>query len=89
MLFPQLKLSRNKLSGTLSIDARKCEDTFRIINKNAVSIGIKINAQKTQLLSISDSNYSTTKTYIYTEDGERIDSTGEMKILGFIFGVIL
>ena len=68
------------------VHARKCEEVFEIITKNACSIGMKINAEKTQLLCISDSNYSNTTSYLYTGKEERITSSNEMKILGFVFG---
>ena len=44
-----------------------------------------INAQKTQLLCVSDANYCKTKSYIVA-DNKKIESVEEMKILGFVFG---
>ena len=67
------------------VHARKCDNYFNIITDNAKSIGMKIIAEKTQLLCFNDCNYSKTKSFIYTSPTEKITSGPEMKILGFIF----
>ena len=65
------------------LHARKCEKIFKTININAGNIGMRINAEKTQLLSISDCPYNTVKSFIYTREEDRTESEQEMKILLF------
>ena len=66
------------------IHARFCEDEFNSINNKAVNIGMKINAEKTQLLCLSDSRHYCVNSYINSQHST-IKSTEKMKILGFIF----
>ena len=62
-------ITQNKQEET--VHARKCEAYFKTINENATSIGMKINSEKTQLLCISDCNYSESNSLIYTSQGDR------------------
>ena len=67
------------------IHARRSETYFRRITENAESIGMKINSDKTQLLCISDCNFSEVSSFIYTDSSTRVCSNDTMKILGFVF----
>ena len=46
---------------------------------------MKVNSDKTTLLAISDANSYEARTHIYDAEGKRIDSSGTLKALGFIF----
>ena len=67
------------------VHAHKSEDLFRSVSIKAANIGMKVNQKKTQLLCVSPSLNSEIKSYI-KYDNEKIVSTSELKILGFIFG---
>ena len=47
---------------------------------------MKVNKRKTQMLCISPSGDSNISTYIYTPEGQKIESGESLKILGFYFG---
>ena len=66
--------------------AIKSERNFAAIKEMAERDGMKVNAQKTQLLCISTNNQCTVQSYIRTQNEEEIKSTDELKILGFWFG---
>ena len=68
-----------------TIKANGCQDSFEVINRNATSLGMKVNPKKTQLLCVSGSNFCQTDCYIEA-DGDRIDSQESMMLLGFCFG---
>ena len=61
------------------------QNAFRSISSNAVSIGMKVNASKTNVLCISDALNYTPLTYIVDAEGERIDGKDSLKVLGFHF----
>ena len=67
------------------IHSRFCEETFATIEENSTRKGMKINAAKTQLLCMSGTNFAETESYIKDTNGNVINSSDEMKILGFIF----
>ena len=66
--------------------AIKSQSHFNRVKRRAEEMGMRVNAQKTQLLCISSNNSNKTTSYIRTEDGQEIKSTDELKILGFWFG---
>ena len=47
---------------------------------------MKVNADKTKQICISDSLSFKAKAHIYTTGGEQIDTDEQMKVLGFTFG---
>ena len=65
--------------------AMKSEAKFRTIERNASMIGMKVNANKTQLLCISAACTFTPEPYFLDSQGSRIDSCEELKCLGFFF----
>ena len=66
------------------IRASGCEEMYGTIEKNGKTIGMQINPMKTQLLCIHANNYLDVATYISLEE-RKLESTNEMKILGFMF----
>ena len=76
-LFSQLKEKR-------TVHATHCESRFSEISVAAENIGMVINAQKTQLLCMSDNRFCNTESYFIT-NGTKISSVDNMKILGFVF----
>ena len=62
------------------------QNAFRSITKNAKKIGMLVNSSKTQILVISDSLNFMPQVYIVDADGNTIESTSELKVLGFHFG---
>ena len=67
------------------VHAAKSEELFRSVTIRAAHIGMRVNQKKTQLLCVSASSSANISSYIRAND-ERIHSTNELKILGFIFG---
>ena len=67
------------------VHARHCEKVFNIIGSNASKIGMKINAEKTQLLCVSSDNHANVTSHIVNEE-RKFESVQSMKILEFIFG---
>ena len=65
--------------------AIKSERNFARIEENALRIGMKVNAAKTQLLCISGNAHFEVRSYIRTQTQE-IKSGKELKLLGFWFG---
>ena len=66
--------------------AIKSEDNFIKIKDKAQSMGMQVNAAKTQLLCISGNNAYNVRSYIRPTENEEITSGDELKILGFWFG---
>ena len=62
------------------------QNAFRSITSRAGEKGMVVNTSKTQVIVISDSLNYTPKTFICDKDGEQIDCTDSIKILGFEFG---
>lgn len=67
-----------------NIHAPGSENLFKAISSRASDLGMKVNAQKTQVLCISAAKSADMKSYIDTEE-ERIQSSDQLKILGFLF----
>ena len=65
--------------------ARYTELIAEGITDKAEEIGMKVNTLKTQLLMISPPNGFNNKSYISIRN-QKINSTEEMKLLGFTFG---
>ena len=61
------------------------QNAFRTIVRAALAKGMKVNNGKTNILCISDPLNHLRKVHMFTEEGERLDSTEEMKVLGFTF----
>ena len=61
------------------------QNAFRIISRNAISKGMKVNNSKTGLLCISDSLNHERQTYIEDEDGNMVENASSLNILGFHF----
>ena len=59
---------------------------FQNIIREAEKIGMKINKKKTQLLIVSPSNGYLTSAVMGMDDGEKIESVREFKLVGFHFG---
>ena len=72
-------------SGTKTKQAISSQNAFRSISFNAESIGMKVNAAKTNILCVSDALNYTPLTYIVDTNGERIDGKDSLKVLGFHF----
>ena len=68
----------------LDIRAIKSERLFARINDKAEEIGMQVNGSKTQMLCIHPCIHNSVKTHIKF-DNERINSTEQLKILGFTF----
>ena len=64
--------------------APKSQYLFNNIKRDAHAIGMKVNDQKTKMVCISPSS-NTCKSYLLTNDGNRIESTDQLKLLGFMF----
>ena len=79
-------LTQNKMHITSK--AIQSQHFFDTIEQNATSIGMSVNAQKTQMLCVSSSLHANNETYISVglETKQRITNTNHLKILGFIFG---
>ena len=76
-------ISQNKQETR--VHAEKSELLFNEVSVRAAEIGMRVNQKKTQLLCMSGSNYSNVSSYI-KYDGEKINSSTSLKILGFMFG---
>ena len=61
------------------------QNAFRSIVRNAGIKGMQVNSAKTNLLCISDALSYRPMAFIEDENGERIDSCSDMKVLGFTF----
>ena len=61
------------------------QNVFRHTVKKATRRGMRVNAQKTALLCISDSLSKTSSAYIEDADGNRLGSGDTLKMLGYHF----
>lgn len=68
-----------------NVRASEAEDMFKHICRRAEASGLRVNNNKTALLTISAATSYTAKTHIYDEHNSRIDSTSTLKTVGFIF----
>ena len=68
----------------LLVKAAKSERLFERINTHANNIGMRVNSNKTQMLCIHPCVHNQVETHIEHHD-VRINSTNDMKILGFNF----
>lgn len=62
------------------------QNSFRCITANARKKGMVVNTLKTNLLCVSDALQYKAVAFIVDEEGNRIESTDEMRVLGFYFG---
>ena len=69
----------------LEIHARSCEAFFKGVRETSSKIGMKFYAGKTQLLCISAADLPAVQAYIRL-DGEKVESTAQLKICGYNFG---
>lgn len=65
--------------------AIRTQNLFTQISRVARNMGMKVNSAKTLLMCISDSKTYTAGAFFEDEDGVRVDSTDNMKILGVHF----
>ena len=79
----QLFLSQNRPQRM--IRAYESENFFNTVETSCTSLGMSVNAKKTQLLAISPSNEDVS-THIKLPNGQKIESQETLKILGFVFG---
>lgn len=68
------------------LHAKKSEDSLKLTMSNAGKIGMKINADKTQMLCITVARNSLINSFITLNDGETITGANSMKMLGHVFG---
>ena len=68
----------------LKVRALKSERLFRRVNELASEIGMQVNTNKTQMLCIHPCIHNEVNTYI-EDSGQTVESTEELKILGFFF----
>ena len=71
---------------TVDIRAPHSQSLFHCIHRNAEEIGMRVNARKTQMLCISSASSNQCNSHIIGPGGEKISSTENLKILGFLFG---
>ena len=62
-----------------------CQNSFRCIIRRAGNKGMKVNTAKTSMVCISGPQSYEARSHIFNLEGERIGSTGHMKVLGFHF----
>ena len=76
------------MSGKVTRDkhALSCQNLFRRVIYNAESIGMKVNSSKTNMLCISDAMSFSAQAHIFSMQGERLNSSQSLKLLGFHFG---
>ena len=72
-------------NGEKCARATRSQNLFKQITRIAQMLGMKVNADKTMLLCISESRTYKAKAYIETSEGDVISSTDELKILGMHF----
>ena len=80
----KMHLTTNRTVGM--IHAKDSKNFLRITTQNATRIGMKINAEKTQMLCISVTPHNELNTYININEYDQISGGEAMKILGFVFG---
>ena len=61
------------------------QNVFRHIVRNAEKKGMKVNTNKTNMICISDSQNFKIGSYFFDAEGQRIDSSKTMKVLGWHF----
>ena len=61
------------------------QNVFRHIVRSAEKKGMKVNASKTNMTCISDSLHTENFAYIYDRDGQKIESSTHLKVLGWHF----
>ena len=76
--------STNKPEAVLH--AKRCQEFFVAVKKNAENVGMKVNDQKTQLLCIDFVHGRDVSAYICLTSNEKIKSQETLKQLGFVFG---
>ena len=74
------------MDGVKSKHAISAQNIFRRTIRNAESIGMVVNTEKTNLLCVSDSLSYLAKAHIYSAEGHKIESGDGLKLLGFRFG---
>ena len=62
------------------------QNTFRRTVHNAEAIGMKVNTLKTNQICISDALSFRATAHIFTEGGEKIECSENLKVLGYTFG---
>ena len=72
-------------NGQKNARATRSQNLFRQITRIAELLGMKVNADKTMLLCISDSRTYKASAYIENADGVKIQSGEALKILGLNF----
>ena len=72
-------------NGEKRARATRSQNLFAQITRIAELMGMKVNADKTMVLCISDSKTYKASAYIETPDGETISSVDSLKILGVHF----
>ena len=65
--------------------ATRSQNLFRQITRIAEMLGMKVNADKTMVLCISDSRTYKARAYVEDANGVRVDSVDALKILGLHF----
>ena len=60
------------------------QNLFGKVVANATSVVMRVNNAKTHLISISDSLTFKAHNYIIDGDGDRLDSSDDLKLLGFL-----
>ena len=68
-----------------NVRAMQSEQLFNHISKAATEQGLQVNSKKTTLLAMSSARAYRAQAHIYDAEKNRIDSTHELKALGFIF----
>ena len=74
------------LNGSRTKQAIDAQNVFRRTIRNAETIGMKVNTQKTNLLCVSDSISFKAEAYFHSEEGLRLTTGDSLKLLGFRFG---
>ena len=85
-----LKKSESQKQNTvhkrrLDVLAQKSENIFRQVVEIADNINMKVNSRKTQMLCVNACKNNTVTSHIYTDAGERINSSDSLRVLGFDF----
>ena len=68
------------------LHAKGSEEFFNTVDERCSEIGMKVNSEKTQLLTISPATTENVSSYIKTRGGDMIQSQETLMILGFVFG---
>ena len=70
----------------MTVTAEKTQAIYRETKEQATLIGMKVNSLKTQQLCISASRAEVKSTFVPEEGGPSLESTNQLKIVGFYFG---